>query len=118
MFKKLSHILTAFLFYHLSVGQHPVFCILFNINETIPKVALVVSFGWRYRYHVFRGLFLAVLIFSEHDNFLLCRNPYGPHRPHIRYTLHPHIQEAAYFSYPELPHIPLLLQPEYIFPSG
>lgn len=37
MFKKLSHILTAFLFYHLSVVQHPVFFILFNINNTIPK---------------------------------------------------------------------------------
>ena len=32
MFKKLSHILTAFLFYHLSVVQHPVFFILFAIN--------------------------------------------------------------------------------------
>lgn len=37
MFKKLSHILTAFLFYHLSVVQHPVFFILSNINDTIPK---------------------------------------------------------------------------------
>ena len=87
MFKKLSHILTAFLFINCS---HPVLFI----------------------FH------FADFIFSEHGNFLLCRNPYGPHRPHIRYTPHLHIREAAYFLYPELPHIPLLLQPEYIFPSG
>ena len=34
MFKKLSHILTAFLFINCS---HPVFFILFNVNDTIPK---------------------------------------------------------------------------------
>ena len=99
MFKKLSHILTAFLFINCS---HPVFFILFNVNDVTQK----------FIFH------FADFIFSEHGNFLLCRNPYGPHRPHIRYTPHLHIRESAYFLYPELPHIPLLLQPEYIFPSG
>ena len=99
MFKKLSHILTAFLFINCS---HPIFFIMSNVNDVTQK----------FIFH------FADFIFSEHGNFLLYLNPYGFHRLHIRYTPHLHIREAAYFLYPELPHIPLLLQPEYISPSG
>ena len=65
MFKKLSHILTAFLFINCS---HPVFFILFNVNDVTQK----------FIFH------FADFIFSEHGNFLLCRNPYGPHLHHPR----------------------------------
>ena len=98
MFKKLSHILTALFFINCS---HPVFFILFNANDVTQKFVF----------------YFADFIFSGRGNFLLCRNPYEPHRPHIRYTPHLHIREAAYFLYQELPHIPQLLQQEYIFPS-
>ena len=71
--------------------------------------------------HILTAFFIscshAGFIFSGHGNYLLCRNPYEPHRPLIRYTPRLHIREAAYFLYQELPHIPQLLQQEYIFPS-
>ena len=70
MFKKLSHILTAFLFINCS---HPIFFIMSNVNDVTQK----------FIFH------FADFIFSEHGNFLLYRNPYGFHRLHIMYTPYP-----------------------------
>ena len=73
MFKKLSHILTAFLFINCS---HPVFFILFNVNDVTQK----------FIFH------FADFIFSEHGNFLLCRNLYGFHHLHTEYSCCLHIR--------------------------
>lgn len=115
--------------YAIKMGVHPAVSTaanIKNIKRQINDIAAIYDWDMEvnttdpefYKWTQKFIFHFADFIFSEHGNFLLYRNPYGPHRPHIRYTPHLHIQEAAYFLYPELPHIPLLLQPEYIFPSG